>query len=346
VANIIKNIQLAISALLLVCLIGCGKGCRFNKLKIDVSEIKADLRLERFEQDLFRCKEPGDIQKLYEKYQDFYFIFTQGIMGFRPGADSLNTEAMLEFVKHPRIKYLYDTAQTIFGDMGTYKAGLTDMLKHYRYYFRSDSLPQFVTFISEFGAPSYYDQKYIGIGLDLYFGKDFIYYQAPELEFPQFKIRHFSKEYLVRDAAEALIRSRLISQEAPPDVFINRAVQEGKMLYLLDAFCPEMEDSIKIKYSASQLDWMKNVEKEMWVDLVNRKVLYSTSRFENDRYFNDGPFTSAPNVSQDSPPRVGAWLGWQIIRKYMDSHPNTTLEQLVKENDGEKIFKESGYRPK
>ncbi len=345
-ANIIKNIQFAIYALLLAVLAGCGKGCTHNKLRINVSDVKAELKLDRFEQDLFACKDSADVSMLYDKYPEFYFIFAQGIMGFRPHGDSLNKAEMLQFIQHPRLRYLYDTTQTIFGDMKKYREELSDALKHFRYYFPNDSLPQFITFISEFGAPGYYDDKYIGIGLDLYLGRNFMYYQAPELEFPQFKIRQFSQEYLVRDAVSSLIHSKIMRTENPPSVFISRAVEAGKHLYLLDALCPEMEDSVKIKYTASQLEWMKNVEKEMWVDLVNRKVLYNTNRFENERYFNDGPFTSAPNVSQEAPPRVGEWLGWQIVKKYMATHPNTSIADLVKETDGEKIFKESGYRPK
>jgi hypothetical protein len=346
VANINKNIQYSIYLVFLLLGAGCNKGCHSNKLRIDVSGIEVKADYDRFEEDIFACRNETDIRNLCTKYHEFYFIFTQGIMQFNPAHDSLNTTEMLAFVQHPRLRYLYDTTQTVFGDMAPYKSQITEALKHYRFYFKDQPLPKFITYISEFGAPSYYDEQYIGIGLDMYLGADFIYYKAPELEFPQFKINHFTQDFLVRDAVMAFIHSKVPATENNTSVFIDEAVQEGKMLYMLDALCPEMQDSIKIKYSSKQLEWIKNVEKEMWVDLVNRKVLYSKNHFENGKYFNDGPFTSAPNVSQDSPPRVGAWLGWQIVRKYMDTHPNTTLAELIKEPDGQKIFRESGYRPK
>ena len=135
-------------------------------------------------------------------------------------------------------------------------------------------------------------------------------------------------------------------EQEPSIVFIERAVQQGKIYYMLDALCPEMPDTIKIQYSNTKLNWIKAVEKEMWIDFVNRKVLYEKDGFENDKYFSDGPFTNAPNVSRDSPPRVGEWLGWQIVRKYMENHSTVTLPELMNEKDLMKIFKDSGYRPK
>ncbi len=107
-----------------------------------------------------------------------------------------------------------------------------------------------------------------------------------------------------------------------------------------------MPDTIKIQYSQVKLDWIKATEQEMWVDFVNRKVLFSKNAFENDKYFLDGPFTNVSSVSRDSPPRVGEWLGWQIVKKYMETHPKVTINQLMAERDLMKIYKDSGYRPK
>ncbi|MDG1045192.1 MAG: gliding motility lipoprotein GldB, partial [Bacteroidia bacterium] len=61
------------------------------------------------------------------------------------------------------------------------------------------------------------------------------------------------------------------------------------------------------------------------------------------RYFNDGPFT-AP-FGNESSPRTGAWVGWQIVRNYMEIHPKISIHQLLSNSNHMDIFHESGYRP-
>jgi hypothetical protein len=58
---------------------------------------------------------------------------------------------------------------------------------------------------------------------------------------------------------------------------------------------------------------------------------------------NDAPFT-AP-VSQESPGRLGTWLGWQIVESYMNKNPKVSLSDLMKDSNYQKMLEESGYRP-
>jgi hypothetical protein len=51
-------------------------------------------------------------------------------------------------------------------------------------------------------------------------------------------------------------------------------------------------------------------------------------------------------MPKESPGKVGAWLGWQIINAYMKENPNTTLHQLIDLKDGQKILTSSKYKPK
>jgi len=57
---------------------------------------------------------------------------------------------------------------------------------------------------------------------------------------------------------------------------------------------------------------------------------------------NDGPFTSG--FAKESPSRVGKWLGWQIIRAYMENN-ELGLEAMFAEKDSQKILQLSKYKP-
>jgi uncharacterized protein YjaZ len=57
----------------------------------------------------------------------------------------------------------------------------------------------------------------------------------------------------------------------------------------------------------------------------------------------DGPYTM--EFSKDSPPRLGEWIGLQIIRSYMQKNPEITLQMMMQETDAQKILTLSGYKP-
>lgn len=81
----------------------------------------------------------------------------------------------------------------------------------------------------------------------------------------------------------------------------------------------------------------------MWLHLVEKKMLYSSNRMDIIRYINDGPYTSG--FPTESPARTGIWIGWQIVRQYMDKHPETTLPELMNNIDYQGILNASGYFP-
>jgi len=60
-------------------------------------------------------------------------------------------------------------------------------------------------------------------------------------------------------------------------------------------------------------------------------------------YLNDGPFTA--EISQESPGRLGTWIGWRISQSYMEHNENATLQQLIENSDAQEILEKSFYRP-
>ena len=55
----------------------------------------------------------------------------------------------------------------------------------------------------------------------------------------------------------------------------------------------------------------------------------------------EAPFT-AP-VSQDSPGRLGEWIGLRIVKSFMNKNKNVTLPELMQMNNYQEILEKSGY---
>lgn len=50
-------------------------------------------------------------------------------------------------------------------------------------------------------------------------------------------------------------------------------------------------------------------------------------------------------MPEGAPGRIGIWVGWQMVRAYMDAHPETNIHQLLLMTEGLDFLQESGYKP-
>jgi hypothetical protein len=326
--------------LLAISFIFCSS-CHENPLKVDVSGIKIeDVKIRRFEQDLF--KPPFNPGKLSGMYGDFFRGFVETSPFCPNGIDDPGCQAGIRgFVTDPDMKAAYESCQKEFPDVHELEQKLDDAFRHFKYHFPSRPLPKVCTMMSGFNFNILKLDKAIGIGLEMYLGPNSVFYRR--IEFPKYKIIKMSREYLIPDFVRGWMLTEFEEKNAKPD-FLTRIIEEGKIAYLVDAMLPEMNDTLKIGFSKNQLDWCKQNEGHMWSFFIKRKILYTRDYQEIMQFTNDGPFTTG--FAKESPSRTGNWIGWQIIRSYMEKNKNTTLQQLMEMKDAQKILAAAAYKPK
>ena len=71
--------------------------------------------------------------------------------------------------------------------------------------------------------------------------------------------------------------------------------------------------------------------------------MYATSHLVKQKYISERPKTV--EVGEQCPGRIGTWVGWQIVKKFMQTHPDIVLSQLMEMQNASQLFKESGYKP-
>ncbi|MGB1033182.1 MAG: hypothetical protein ACPGWM_11215, partial [Flavobacteriales bacterium] len=132
-------------------------------------------------------------------------------------------------------------------------------------------------------------------------------------------------------------------EEYDPSNLLTSIMYWGKIMYLMDACFVDQPDHLKMDYTAIDIEWCKQNERNTWIELSHQDVLYQTKRFEIEKWTSEAPFTAAGDIPQDSPSRLGVWMGWQIVRDYMNKHPEVTLEELMKETNYIKLL--NTYQP-
>jgi uncharacterized protein YjaZ len=123
-------------------------------------------------------------------------------------------------------------------------------------------------------------------------------------------------------------------------------IQSGKELYLKDLLLPEISDANKIGYTPQQIAFCQENEPFMWSYFIEKNLLYSSDSKLDSRFIKPAPFSKFYlDIDNDTPGRIGQWVGWQIVRAYAENNPKVGIKQLL-DIDAETIFNQSKYKPK
>jgi uncharacterized protein YjaZ len=79
---------------------------------------------------------------------------------------------------------------------------------------------------------------------------------------------------------------------------------------------------------------------------LDENLLYESDYPKIQKYFNEAPFTPGLGEKNESAPKLAIWTGWQIVKQYMDKHPEVTLPALMTNPDAQKILNDSKYKGK
>jgi gliding motility-associated lipoprotein GldB len=332
-----KRTYLIITVLLI--LIGCHR----NPLNINISQIRIDLKIERFDQDLFNVK-PGNSQTtipyLKQKYGAFFDVYNQEILAIGNSSDSLYAGYLQSFINDSTVQKAKLKSDSIFSDFKPITKQFDQALRHYNYYFPEVPTPTVYIYLSGFNQSIVTTPNAIGVSIDNYLGSGCKFYR--QLGIPEYKRSNMEPEKIISDAMYGLA-SQQFEFRGKNENLISTMIYQGKLLYFVDAMIPDGSELQKIGYKPEQLEWCKKHESDMWSFLVEQKMLFSGNRMDIVRFVNPAPFTTP--FGQKSPGRTGVWIGWQIVKKYLQKNPSVSLKELMNENDYHKILNESGYSP-
>ncbi len=301
-----------------------------NKSKVEkaVEEIPVEMKVVRFEKAFFDAK-PENLADVKAEYPDF---FPEGT----PDA------VWIDKMQHPQWRELYQEVEKKYKNFGAQQSEIEDLFKHIKYYFPTIKTPTIYTVISEMdnNSKAIYANDKLVIALELYLGKDHKFYG----EFPAYLRQNFEQRQMLPDIVSSFAFGVLPN---PKDKdLLSMMISSGKELYLKDILLPEYSDAERIGYSEDQIKWSKENESYIWEYFVNDKLLYSTDSKLANRFINVAPFSKFYlEIDNESPGRIGQWVGWQIVRSFMENNPKVTVQDLIKMNEKD-IFELSKYKPK
>jgi gliding motility-associated lipoprotein GldB len=294
---------------------------------VDVSGIAVDLNIRRFDQDFYQSSS-NNLDALKQKYPLLFPKETPDSIWLAKIADKDEQE-------------LFQETQKVYGNLSKTREDLENLFKHVKYYNPNFEIPQVTTVLSnvDYEYRVIYTGAQVFVSLDVYLGKESVFYA----DYPEYIKENNKRERIPVDVA-----TQIIQQQVKPSLnrtFLGKMIAAGKKMYLIDLYVPQASDQIKIGYSKEKLDWAEANESEIWRFFIEKNLLYSTDTKLNKRFLDEAPFSKF-YLAEDSrsPGRIGEWMGWQIVRSFMEKN-DVSLQTLLQMNE-EELFKKANYKPR
>ena len=316
--------------------------CSSDRLDVDVSDVDLDMEFHRFEEKMFAVESAEEMKALNAELLDIggelYEFYVYDVL--RSGTvhdDSIGTY-LYYFVTDSIMQMTQQDIQAEFGDFQSEQEQIVDAFKHLKYHLPDAKIPaKVITYNSAFNYGVISTEDQVGLGLEMYLGQ---YNRIiKELGFPVYMKEKMSHEYLMIDIAHSWLITNVIG-ENKGETFLSQMIYYGKLRYLIDAMFPELPDHQKIRYTEEEYDWALASEEDIWLYIMDMNWVYESDMKLNLRWFEEAPMTVG---IEGSPGRMGQFMGWQMVRQYMDKNEDVTVSDLLAEQNEARFLKT--YKP-
>ncbi len=315
----------------------CGCGDKDCVIDPDIAAIEVDIEIQRKEQELLKLNDKKEYTAFLQQNRGLadYFLDAgqypaDSLLGNRlfnlmqqPAIDSLKTDTYRKF---ERVEWLEDQFELAF--------------KHFKHYYPDRRVPEIQTMITGLYRDIYISDSLFVIGIDFFVGADARY--KPN-DVPEYIYRRFVPDYIV-PASFSFLSESFNRVNYEDQTLLNEMVSAGKTYYFTKAMMPCAPDSLIIGFTAEEMAEVNKGQAIVWANFVENQLLYETSHMLKNKFMGERP--NVYEIGEKCPGRIGAWVGWEIVKAYMARHPKVTLPELMNETDAKKIFLLSKYRPK
>lgn len=337
-----SNIGYRVLSVLIFSLVLCGCGNRYQYIPKDIEPVTVDI--VRFDSALLAVRADStmqDVRRLYAEYEAFIPLYVEGVLRLPMSDTAYFSEQLAIFLMDTTMGLAQTNAlaQERFANIDSIRNALNIAFSRLHYLYPDWVIPTVYLFVSGFNSTIIYYENMLGVGVDMYLGSDYPYYNQVVYDYQKSTME---KEYVVRDIMSMYLTYN-IAYNSEYNRLLEQMIFRGKQLFLLSQLLPDTPAWQVIGYTPEQWTWCEQYERAIWNRIMEKRDLFKTESRILNSYINEGPFTA--EVTQDSPGRLGLWVGWQIVKSYMHHNQDITIHDLINEGDAQKILEQSFYKP-
>ncbi|MGB7787102.1 MAG: gliding motility lipoprotein GldB [Salinimicrobium sp.] len=293
----------------------------------EISKIPVKMEVVRFDR---RFAEAGS-QELPALKRDFPYLFPKQY------PDSLWLEKMQDTIQ----LQLNDAVSREFPNFQQTELELENLFQHIKYYFPQTKIPKVVTLTSDvdYRNKVIWADSLLLVSLDTYLGPEHPLYLGVQ----EYIKKGMNKDYLLPDVATAF--GETVVPKPQSRNFLAHMLYFGKLLYMQDLLLPSVSDARKMGYTPEEMEWAQKNEEQIWRYFVENELLFSSDTELYTRFLYPAPFSKFYlQLDNEAPARLGQYIGWEMLRKYMDK-TGVSVEDMLN-TDAQTIFEKANYKPK
>lgn len=314
----------------------CTQSAEECVLDEKVLAVPIDLPIIRLEEQFYRASTEKEFLFLLEEYPDFAKDYLE--VELYESKEQLAEELLL-INQDTLMQELYAEVQKNYPDLNQLEQDLSHALAYIKYYFPDFNIPKVYTFLTGFSNDLYISDEMIVIGLDYFLPKE---HEFQPTDLPRYIADRYDREYIVPMVVTA-ISSKYNKVDPKQNTLLAEMIFYGKAYHFTKSILPCTPDDFIIGYTSEEVAACFANEEFIWSHFIENDLLYETNPFEIRKYTGEAPATDV--ISQDAPGRVGRWLGWNIVDDFRFNN-DISLDELMEMEDVEKLFRQSGYKPR
>lgn len=298
-----------------------------STIENEIAKIEQEVFVERFDKAFLEAQ-PKDLPKLKQAYP---FLFSKSV------PDSIWIMRMNDTLQ----KALLEEVTETFSNFSPIEAELKGLFQHLKYYDKTFSTPRVITLTNDvdYRNSCIVTDTLLLIALDNYLGEDHEFYQ----NLPRYIAANMKEDIIISDVAGGYAENYVTQYNRK--TLLDEMIYFGKLLYFKDVVTPFISDPDKIGYTLEELQWAEANEEPIWSYFIEREMLFSTDNKLPNRFIANAPFSKFYlELDNESPGRLGQYIGWQIVRAYAKNTEENFMTILQKEP--EDIFRISKFKPK
>lgn len=237
---------------------------------------------------------------------------------------------------------IQDAVEAHFKELNHLEKSLSHLFQHIQFYFPEVKTPTVIGLTNnvDYQIKTVYADSLVLLSLDTFLGANHPLYEG----IPNYIRKEMDEVYLPAQVVDKFAAAQL---KGPQNrTFLAHLIWHGKKLYLQDLLNSHIDDAYKMGYTPEEQQWAVENERFIWQYFIEKQLLYDTDPDLIRRFVSPAPFSKFYlEIDNESPGRIGAWIGWQMVRAYSERHLNTPLKQLLQMSP-EALFQASGYKPK
>ena len=293
--------------------------------------------IERLEHRLFAATNPGEVLQFL---QDYPVLAREFLGANQYPSDTILAREMFRVLKNPYTDTLFMETNKYFGDLADLKEEFKRAFSYIHYYYPDFEAPIIQTLVTGYGSSEMFVSKErIIIGLDFYLGPNGKY--RPQ-GIPQYILKRYDKPYIA-PATMLLYADRYLRENPEDNTMAADMIYYGKKYFFAKNMMPCTADSLLIWYDGDELANVEENRNLLWYHFLENELLYETKHTVKQKYLDERP--NITEIGSQCPGRIGAWIGWDIVKEYNKRNSDVSLQELMANPDAGEILNGAKYNP-